>query len=377
MSGHFNDDSFVDYVEDEQRRKQRRVNVEGLYTERFVPDDLEGSLRKAGIQQPDVAAEICRDKSLEMHPHNKDKAEKMSFVVSFSLNEIGHGEDAESVFHKLNSALNEGNLVDLKSISSLLFGFLKSLRSLPYMQYDVLYRGLSVNVKWKKEDVKEWSAFTSMSTIREEAEKFLGRDGCGTLIRGKGLFGYCIKGYSFFNDENEVILEPFQVVYVESISEVGGISEVDVVDVGNTKPILTDSKNIPANVLIPLPTPIKNSESGYLLEALGHYCCGLNDEIEGKEDDAERHYKSAFELTERACDDGNQISLMNLGNCYFFGIGVDKDEERAYSYWERAGSISEHDVEPFSVLSNLQFTYKERRLLMCLFSFLLSPFIII
>ena len=64
-------------------------------------------------------------------------------------------------------------------------------------------------------------------------------------------------------------------------------------------------------------------------------------------------YAGAIDLYRRAIDEGSHVACYNLGNCYLFGVGVEKDTDKFVEYWERGGHIHPNQVRLFRYLSNI------------------------
>ena len=88
--------------------------------------------------------------------------------------------------------------------------------------------------------MRVFSTFISMSRTKERTEAFIKHDQeghkFGILITAKGLFGYDICGYCHFGQkEKEVVLEPFQQVFVLKVEKEGGFVKIEVVDGGKSE----------------------------------------------------------------------------------------------------------------------------------------------
>ncbi len=66
---------------------------------------------------------------------------------------------------------------------------------------------------------------------------------------------------------------------------------------------------------------------------------------EGKHSEAIRIYS---ELSEKGC----QLAYLNLGNCYLFGVGVEKDIDKGFEMYGRCGAINDDDLKWMRRLSN-------------------------
>ncbi len=72
----------------------------------------------------------------------------------------------------------------------------------------------------------------------------------------------------------------------------------------------------------------------------------LKEHNEGNHSEAVRIYS---ELSEK----GSKLACYNLGNCYLFGKGVEKDTDKFVEYWERGGHIHPNQLRLFRLLSNI------------------------
>ena len=82
---------------------------------------------------------------------------------------------------------------------------------------------------------------------------------------------------------------------------------------------------------------------------------GYREMMEGLEKDKEGKHKEAMKLYERAGELGNKGGFMNMGNCYLFGKGVEKDRKKGIEMWKKCGKIEESEWGWLRELSNDRF----------------------
>ena len=370
MSDRFGYSSGFEFDVTERERDARRTNLESVFTGSFKPVPLGEALERGRIEDGAEIAELCEEQSLDLFPKDTAKKEKMAFILCYTFDNGKKTEEGKSKnpFRVTNKVLDDGETIPVKRLSFFLWGLLSALRSLPYMQYDELYRGLNNKMTWEKGDIKVWCGFTSMSRIESVGHRFVSRnetgDEFGTLIIGHNFYGYDISKFSSHEDEHEVILEPYQSVTVLSVSD-GDLMTVDVSDSGNTKPVL--DKKIGSGVKISLPV------SKHLVEGLDHHKNG-------------RHI-DAFKSFLKAAQGGSAIAKLNLltismrsknagekEKCPFDeSLDFDLFEKQKESvlveefgkdwrddFWKlafSAGEIQESEIESMKELSNAVFSH--------------------
>ena len=123
--------------------------------------------------------------------------------------------------------INNKNFAEMQRASGLLYLVMSAMRKLPRVTGRMLYMGVRGEVSLDKDhyhkgNVVMWSALSSTSPDMDATKRFLAKgskSGEATvtlLIIDKG-WGYDIRPYSLFPDEEEVLLEPereFRVVSV-------------------------------------------------------------------------------------------------------------------------------------------------------------------
>ena len=291
---------------------------------------LDQALESAEIEEWKVIFKWCLKR---VKDSNVD--EKYGFVFAYTFDHEIPSMSDKNPYRVLNNALITGGALSVFKTSSFLFGLLHALRSLPYTKFTHLYRGIPEKTEWEAEEVKVWSAFTSMSLDIEVGKKFLGgteTTRSGTLFRGRGLCGYYIADFSIM-DEKEVLLEPFQSILSEGVEECGELVCVDIVDGGMTKLIAIEQ--------IPQTNHPTIEVSDQLFNALSLH-------REGK-------HKEAVGIYLREADEGNKIACLNVGNCYLFGVGVECDVMKGLSWWMNGGHVEDENIGLYKLLSNFQY----------------------
>ena len=334
--------------------RNRLVEVQRLFSGAFKKKDLLESLEKAVISTPNNVAEECETFAEQWSPvQNEERIKKISFVSAYTW-DFSDGNKEENPYRVLNGAMQffREKRTRLLNIRWFLYGLLEGLRSLPYMQYKSLYRGIDVGVSWEVDDLRTFATFTSMTREKSKAEAFLkhGSGGklSGTLITATGLFGYDISGYSLFGQkEKEVILEPFQRVNVRGIEKKDDVVNVELVDGGGSE-FLIEGK-IPRNYVI------KSPESDLLQGALDH--CRAADELKdsGKMSEAEKEWEEGMGLYLEASKEKSKIGSMNVGVGMMLGIGITQEIEKGLSLLKTVGEVCDDEIWMIRELSNREF----------------------
>ena len=343
---------------DEIHRK-RKIALQTLFRGDFKRGSLIEALEKAKIPEASEIGEDLEDLAKAWCPvQEKERVEMYSFLIAYTHDAA---DQEASPYQMLNSAILDFEPTILMNFSLLLFGLLEGLRSLPYMQYSKLYRGIGRDVKWESTDLRTFPTFTSTSRSLEVAEGFSIRnrkmDEPRTIITAKGLFGYDISGYSLFPEE-EVLLEPFQEVYVEKVEEGDDVVMIDVVDRGDSEFLILGK--------IPRKCVVKSPESEILQEAIDH--CRIAEAM--KEDDkieeARNEWEKGMGKYSELGNVGNRVGCLNVGVGYLLGVGCDQDFEKALEWLKKVGEVKEEDVWMFRELSNREF-FKRDVDMKCLF----------
>ena len=333
MSGRFLDYRETNESDNNDRNKKRRSSLESI-TKVTEFKSVEEALIEAEIPEWEEVLKVCL-KPIKFY--QMDEVYGFIYVYTFDHGDPSKIED--NPYRFINNALISDKTVYVSKVSCLLLGLLNAIRTLPYIKFSQLFRGISKETKWEEGDVKVWPCFTSMSLDIKVAMGFVtpfGNKQKGTLFKAKGLRGYYIADFSIFG-EKEVLLEPFQSVYTESVENGDSLVTVTVVDSGNTQFL--------AKERFPLTVPSCDVVSENLCFALAYHSTGDHNEA------VNIYLKEALK--------GNKIACFNLGNCYLFGIGVKRDIMAGLSWWLNCGHISDSDMSLFKALSNSKYMKNE------------------
>ena len=342
-SGHSKDDV----------NRNRLVEVQRLFTGAFKKKDLLESLEKAVIPTPSVVAEECETFAEQWSPvQDEERIKKISFVSAYTW-DFSEGNKEENPYRVLNGAMQffQEKRTRLLNIRWFLYGLLEGLRSLPYMQYKCLYRGIDMGVEWEVDDLRTFATFTSMTREKSGAETFLKyNEGklSGTLITARGLFGYDISGYSLFGQkEKEVMLEPFQRVNVRRIEKKDDVVNVELVD-GEGSKFLIEGK-------IPRKYVIKSPESDLLQGALDHCRAAEDLKDSGEMSEAEKEWEEGMKLYLEASKEKSKIGSLNVGVGMMLGIGLKQEIEGGLSLLKTVGEVCDEEIWMIRELSNREF----------------------
>ena len=110
---------------------------------------------------------------------NPRRAEMLSFIFTytFDFNSQDPQEQEQNPYRFINRTLISEKTLAIHSVCPLVYGIIKTLRSLPRIRCETLFRGINVIVKWEKEDIIVVPAFTSMTKDEERAKHFFTFDG--------------------------------------------------------------------------------------------------------------------------------------------------------------------------------------------------------
>ncbi|CAF1568179.1 unnamed protein product [Didymodactylos carnosus] len=123
------------------------------------------------------------------------------------------------VYPLLNSKLRERDREQLKPWFAYLKLLLTALFKLPLSTNKILWRGVKLDLskKYKIGEEYVWWSFTSCTTAMKvlDSDLYLGKNGVRTLFAIECINGRSIVDYSYFKQEDEILLLPgtyFQVV---------------------------------------------------------------------------------------------------------------------------------------------------------------------
>ena len=209
---------------------------------------LEEALREAGVQNYDLVlnnskefAEQAKDEDPEINALGLTDDEAGAISCYTLQGYSGAKPPYQIINESLSGARNRSSLL---STRKLLFLIISGLRKLPRFRPSpgqVLYRGLRAKVPFKKADAEgrqyyedgrtvTWWGFTSTTLNLKATNNFINGASASTLfnIGGEGMWGYNIKSFSPFSDEEEVLLEPEARILVNGAVIHGTFSVVNV-----------------------------------------------------------------------------------------------------------------------------------------------------
>ena len=104
---------------------------------------------------------------------------------------------------------------------------------------------------------------------------------------------------------------------------------------------------------------------------------GYYEMVEGLEMDKEGKHEEAMVLYKRAGELGNKAAFLNMGNCYMFGRGVERDKKKGIEMYGKCGGIKSEDLGWMRELSNDRYVCETVLDLGSLFSFSFLPYLIL
>ena len=146
-----------------------------------------------------------------------------------------------SMYDVLNRTLRETrDKVSMVRIRSLLVLFLRSLRKLPLVEKEKVFRGIDVNLGKSLEAGTRvtWWGFSSVTWNAAATNTFVGTTG-GSLFLVEGRCrGYDLSVLSVFPDEAELLLEPETVVQIAAVVNLGPTASLIQCNIVPNKPVL-------------------------------------------------------------------------------------------------------------------------------------------
>ena len=160
---------------DDDVHRRRKTTLQTLFKGKVERVDLLEALDEAKVGQAKEITKKCEAFSKQwcLIP-DSGRMSMYSFVIAYT-HEGSSKED--SPYRVLNRAILDFEPSALTDARLFLYGLLEGLRSLPYMQYSNLYRGLGTRVKWEADDVRTFPTFTSTSRDGDVARA------CGLILR--------------------------------------------------------------------------------------------------------------------------------------------------------------------------------------------------
>ena len=211
------------------------------------PSSLKEALTNSGMDDA-LADEVVEACDLNISLNNPSQEYSNGFnrddamAVSMYTFDFGNANYDLNPYRMLNGALASQDVEEVKKVRDMLYVVMTSLRRMPVVRGVTLYRGIRSSIDMsvhKVGAVISWPAFSSTTPNMKTTKSFLTKqvrekgndvelddgeqlvDGDmqlnGTMFVIEDAWGYDIQPYSFYQDEEEVLLEPGQQFRVESV----------------------------------------------------------------------------------------------------------------------------------------------------------------
>jgi len=154
-------------------------------------------------------------------------------------------EKSVSMYDALNQILRgEHSEANLIRVRQLLVLFLRTLRLLPVVKKDKVFRGIDVNLgrKLKTGDEETWWAFTSVTWNADTTNTFVGRTGGSLFIIEGQCQGYDLSCLSVFPDEAELLLEPEMHIKAKAVIQLGPNASSVFCEIVPSDPVLPQAR---------------------------------------------------------------------------------------------------------------------------------------
>lgn len=211
------------------------------------PNSMKEALTNSGMEAElaDEVVEAC-DLNITLvnpnqeYPSGFNRVDAMA--VAMYTFDFGNANYDLNPYRLLNAALASQNVEEVKKVRDLLYVVMTSLRRMPVVRGMTLYRGIRSSIDMsvhKVGAVISWPAFSSTTPNMKTTKAFLTKqvreteneveledgeqliDGNtqlnGTMFVIEDAWGYDIQPYSFYQDEEEILLEPGQQFRVEGV----------------------------------------------------------------------------------------------------------------------------------------------------------------
>ena len=136
---------------------------------------LSDALKEASVFDYERVADICLEKAKKT---GMKGGLRLSYVVAYVFSFGTEENYTDNPFWKINHFLNDDDFSSVNSVRGLIWGLFCGLRTLPFKQYDVLYRGLKHCVEWKEDVFYVFRCFTSATRNKSAAESLLNITEC-------------------------------------------------------------------------------------------------------------------------------------------------------------------------------------------------------
>ena len=200
-----------------------------LYPERYHVPSIEDALREAGLGEKlaKMIADTCMNRANEIEDLPDGVSVEDAAALAMYTFDFGVKHYESNPFRLLNRNLVGRNTDGLMRIRGLLYLVMAALRKLPRFTGRTLYRGVRKDTNidrgnYAEGNVVTWSAFSSTSPSMSTTKAFLAKgssDGksSGTLFIIEKAWGYDLRPYSLYPDEDEILLEPERQFKVRSV----------------------------------------------------------------------------------------------------------------------------------------------------------------
>ena len=238
---------------EEQRRERRRLEVEqcgvvdhlpypdidSLYPSDYAPPNLVEAMREAEIPNPEALGRLFYGKA--RNARNVTDREGKNVYSRFSVveedvatffmytYEITGDMAAMSPYRVINQALESRDPEALHKTRHLIWKLLFGLRKLPRVYTKPLLRGIKTLIQCKEGEQLCWHRFSSTSLNFGVAWEFVAGkgsifsmgDGKVTGDNNEGrVWAYDLRDFSFFSQEEELLLEPEQIFRVKNCTQI-------------------------------------------------------------------------------------------------------------------------------------------------------------
>ncbi|NXT81051.1 NARE ribosyltransferase, partial [Zapornia atra] len=185
-------------------------------------------LNRTEFETNSIYAEVWKEATAEWQRRGPQssvlKPEQEIALMAYTL-------ETPSLYKEFNAAVRAGRpsreeymlKFQFKVLHFLLSSALRALRDAqPHKCYHV-FRGVSNNLNAKPGDTVRFGQFASTSLNSVCAEQF----GTGTIFSVQTCYGVPIKKFSFFPDEDEVLIPPFETFEVTSVTRKGNTVRIE------------------------------------------------------------------------------------------------------------------------------------------------------
>lgn len=179
----------------------------------FKPKSIAEAIKDTGFEDPEGLINMCLPKLRILSNLDVLKYLGMTYIeaialISYTSDKEG-GSNGEELYQLVNKALAERKEKELKDVSHYIFYLLSALRKLKKYKAEgkALYRGVQDDSgasirQYREGDELIWTSFTSTSTEKKRAYKFIGKGHKGIIYEIYGKYrGYRISPFSLHKDE--------------------------------------------------------------------------------------------------------------------------------------------------------------------------------